>query len=102
MEERKWKVRCYTRQVVWEALSYLSPVWKPRGCGRLGNVGERGDEWVGREGAMVRWYRMGQVGVVAMGATDSMRVADGCDERFLGLACSLGLLLGYATGDYSY
>jgi len=77
---------------VWESLSYLSPVWKPRGCGRLGNVGKRG--WGGK----VRWYRMGQASAVAMGAIRSEAVADGCGERFVRDACNCGMLCGEVSG----
>ena len=76
---------------MWESLSYLSPVWKPRGCGRLGNVGKRG--WGGK----VRWYDgtvWGRLVRCGVGASRSEGVADGCGERFVRDAQIWGMLRG--------
>ena len=34
----------------------------------LEDIGECGESWVGREGAMVGWYRMGQTSTVRCGS----------------------------------
>jgi len=49
---------------------------------------------------MVRWYRMGQAGAVAMGAIQSDGVADGCGERFAKGVCNCGMLDGEVFGVY--